>query len=503
MKNIIKVRLIYSSEYISEKEYLKKFFQFIGCLVIEQCIDFGLENLYPLELDDIIIALNFFEGKPLDLRWNERQFYLYFYLEDGLVCLRKKAPLLSLSDIQKENNCKRDTRRRALEILVEAIWEGDEINKEAIKNILECYIPKDGDDDLFLALEEKDAYLPFLDWEISYERRKSVNYARPWLPTPMMSLLLSEFTRMEKLLRYLSKGKLYSEENKEKESPYLFYALINVRQFMNYIQMIPERDMEGERFNPYELINFLDALYKLYPWFITAILLKANIYASNGDKYSDRTSAREYDSFLSIVGSDSPYYRFGIFEDEYAISTWKRVKGYRFLAEQAIKVSQIDGNYYLAYYYLAKYFEMNYEIVEDFKKADKFFIKAHYLIKKKDFMSTDYLALTYKEALYWYAGSTHRSFLHLQWKGEFSMRVCIQTAILATKSFQYSFLTETIYGEDERIYKEISSWHYTGEIVQLLYRMLKDWVKITKDSFSISVLRKALNEFGDDLPTYL
>ena len=79
------------------------------------------------------------------------------------------------------------------------------------------------------------------------------------------------------------------------------------------------------------------------------------------------------------------------------------------------------------------------------------------------------------------------------------MRVCIQTAILATKSFQYSFLTETIYGEDERIYKEISSWHYTGEIVQLLYRMLKDWVKITKDSFSISVLRKALNEFGDDL----
>ena len=74
--------------------------------MIEQCIDFGLENLYPLELDDIIIALNFFEGKPLDLRWNERQFYLYFYLEDGLVCLRKKAPLLSLSDIKKENNCK-------------------------------------------------------------------------------------------------------------------------------------------------------------------------------------------------------------------------------------------------------------------------------------------------------------------------------------------------------------------------------------------------------------
>ena len=38
--------------------------------------------------------------------------------------------------------------------------------------------------------------------------------------SPMLELLLSEFTRIEKLLSTLCKGKMFSEKNKEEESPY-------------------------------------------------------------------------------------------------------------------------------------------------------------------------------------------------------------------------------------------------------------------------------------------
>ena len=145
MKNVIKVRIIYDSAHVAEKEYLRKFFQFIGCLVFEQYIDLGIKKLCSLASDEVLIALNFYREKRLYALWMERQFYLYFDLNDGFVCLSKEKPLPSQYWNQKEENSKRDIRRKALEILIEAIWEGEEGNKKAIKDILECYITKDGD----------------------------------------------------------------------------------------------------------------------------------------------------------------------------------------------------------------------------------------------------------------------------------------------------------------------------------------------------------------------
>ena len=520
MKNVIKVRIIYDSAHVAEKEYLRKFFQFIGCLVFEQYIDLGIKKLCSLASDEVLIALNFYREKRLYALWMERQFYLYFDLNDGFVCLSKEKPLPSQYWNQKEENSKRDIRRKALEILIEAIWEGDEVNKKAIKDILECYIPKDGDDDLFLALEEKDLYLPFLDWEITYEQRKDVEFtSMEYYHSSMLELLLSEFTRIEKLLSTLCKGKMFSEKNKEEESPYLVYALINARQLMNYIRIIPKYEMDGRRFENDELIEVLYILRTRYPWFITEFLLRANIYASNGDNYSVRRAAIEYDSFLSIVGSGSPYYRFGIFEDEYAISTWRRLKGDKFLAEKAIQMNQIDPLYYLAYFYIARYYlvysNIDKQLIErdiEYQKiyltnksivleqAKAIFEQACNRIKKK-LERSDYYSLTYREALYWYVGSRNLASIALLEHGEFSMRAQIGATVCATKSLQNAFLIEDAYGENEECYKKYTSLHYTNEVVYLLYLMLKKWVfAILKDSFLRFVLGKALKEFGEDIP---
>lgn len=169
--NITKMNIVYKREFEAEAEYLKEFFSLIGFVVTEICPTSDYD-LLKKEINDIIydentitIMLNHY-GAPVSNSYNKFAIiYMYFYAKDG-IAFANEMPFVSLDTFRfftirtqlmngiGINQCKRNTRSKALDIIIDKLkFISSSDLYSSIKNFKEIYISENCESDLFYTLQ--------------------------------------------------------------------------------------------------------------------------------------------------------------------------------------------------------------------------------------------------------------------------------------------------------------------------------------------------------------
>lgn len=183
------IHLIYSNDSLVEMEYIKRFLEFIGFQVTIFPFDYStLDSLYNIMNYSekncgkaIEIVLNYFElndfssnkflyeiGKCNCEYYGIERFYLYFNFDCKFFYMNK-TPLCKNENIDKDNNItKSELRYNVLNNLIEKLFKNNEIEKESVKEILDCYFKCDNrdfksNDDMFYLLSAKNN-LDVINW---------------------------------------------------------------------------------------------------------------------------------------------------------------------------------------------------------------------------------------------------------------------------------------------------------------------------------------------------
>lgn len=142
IKNIIKIRIIYPFGDSIEADYLKEFFQFIGCAV-------RLDVVRPSEStyswDKLLYSENQKDGIDIVLNYKEKKiitgiterFYIDFSLSKDFYSFQNK-----------KYQSAQETCHKSLEYLVDRIWCGDESNRQSIHMLRKLYT-EGAEEDLF------------------------------------------------------------------------------------------------------------------------------------------------------------------------------------------------------------------------------------------------------------------------------------------------------------------------------------------------------------------
>ena len=157
MANIQTIRLVYHTSFLSEKEYIKAFLEFIGFQILEEacqsqdelnkalktaapsydvdiwlnCELFNINNSYDKKVwtseAKTVIALDYFFTKEK----NSKEFSVITFFKKSYILYDK---------IFENVQTKEELRRKVLEKLVEQLWYGDIEKQEEMKFILELYL---------------------------------------------------------------------------------------------------------------------------------------------------------------------------------------------------------------------------------------------------------------------------------------------------------------------------------------------------------------------------
>lgn len=282
MKNKV-IRLVCTTDNCAEKEYIKEFFNFIGCFFFEKKFNMRHGNDWLVFLKpgndkyDIDILVNYFGYDPFMQESNFRgtkRIYCYFSFEEGYVMVLEK-PLPSLEYLQPNKNISKKTlRQTALNDLVSLIWKDELDTKEAVLNIVDSYTDNSCVD-LFY----------FLQLKTSFE----------FLSTNDVAKVYSNNVPPIKLHLYLInaiKAMYFVYANLETSSdPYSQYARINAANMIYslYQKLDPsKREYLQEIYLPFikpfhmvspnDMISMLNKLLDDNPNFLSAYLLMASIY---------------------------------------------------------------------------------------------------------------------------------------------------------------------------------------------------------------------------------
>ena len=114
MASVSTIRIIRFFEDAAEKEYIREFFRFVGCIVFDSLIDERLDarweqNLWPdSEENGVEVVLNYYGDDPYLEECTQRgiqRLYLYFSLDDKIAVCSETAIKTKESILEDKNNC--------------------------------------------------------------------------------------------------------------------------------------------------------------------------------------------------------------------------------------------------------------------------------------------------------------------------------------------------------------------------------------------------------------
>lgn len=155
MANIQTIRLVYHTAYLSEKEYIKTFLEFIGFQILEEAcqsqdeLNEALRTAAPSYDLDIWLNCGLFNLGSYDKKiWSSNAKNIivldYFFSkeeESKDFSVRAFSKNSKKDDKTFENvQTKKELRRKVLEKLVEQLWYGDTEKQEEMKFILDLYL---------------------------------------------------------------------------------------------------------------------------------------------------------------------------------------------------------------------------------------------------------------------------------------------------------------------------------------------------------------------------
>ena len=494
----------------SEKEYIKKFLRFIGCFVIDSAVDeiavFGWdEGLRPSnENGGVDIVLNYFGEDPY-LTDCERQgikrLYLYFWFggKNGEMsaCELVRRPIVVKEDIKSENYfmSKIDAREKAVERLIEAIWENEpqeQKGDKTVQNIKDIFSFYTGNEQggIFYLLQTKRSLrtlhiADFLD--MSPARASHI----PWngYIGRMMNGLWEMYVKLE------SSNDIYSA-----------FARINIACLIREVDsLLAESDREHLKeisfenktlrvFDARDLIQQALNLLKIAPQFVSLYLLMACLCKSVAN--FDRAEELYYIQILEKVPCDQKgyahiWYRIGLFYERARKDKRRAWQCYR-------RAYDADSRCYQALFKLG-YFAA---IEGCFNDADRYLdVMIQTIFHNRDVEDPDgkypqweYLSL--KDLQYVYKAYILRAKIAINSNREYSARAFIGKACLAATRFEETPLERKIADAGEKAFECYGLYHLNSASVWTMWHILEPWTeRIIYDPYIQGIVRYRLQRW--------
>lgn len=505
MQNITKMRIIYSAEFNAEKEYLKTFFDYIGILVHDekilnsQLLDVWYKHLKTNnDLDGVDIVLNYYTADDVPTPLYNKRIYLYFDIEKK-ICDISNKPLSNpnvLLDDKNMNISKKELRSKALDLLIDEIWQYDKKNEDSIKNkdtiklIKECYIPKNEDSDLFYILQAIYSCIYVNESYVinSYNKQLEKNGSINDIIEP--KLFLKGY--VIKFFEELWKVRCLLNDN---DSPYAIYTTINNEKLLfclyKYLSESQKSKLSYISYNntPLQIVSdrkIADKIYKLIsncPWFTNAMYMGLSLGVKSEKIY-------EYLLYCCSESSFPIYY----------------APVYNFLGNQYL---MLGGNYKKSVEMFRKTLEIapdNYEA--NFKTAllkncEGNFILGNYLFENSINnlgCNSDYsYLLSLSELLKSYQVCIMISQMAINSYNEYTARGRINKAFVYVNYYEEMPLIKKIADNGEKSYQDFIQYHKYSSPVYTLYSFLQPWINtITNDHCLRDELKERLSKWDSD-----
>lgn len=507
MANVGLIQIIRPFVNASEKEYIIRFLRFIGCFVIDSAVDeialLGWDRgLRPSnENGGVDIVLNYFGEDPYQTdceRQGIKRLYLYFWFggEDGekSACELVRRPLAAKKDVKTECHFERkiDARKKAVESLIEAIWENEpqEQEKENLgQNIKEIFRLYTGNTqgDLFYLLQTKRGLhtLHIADYlDMSSDRASHI----PWngYIRQMMNGLWEMYMRLE------ASNDIYST-----------FARINIACVIREVDsLLSEDDRErleeisfGDKklrvFDARELMRRALNLLKIAPQLISLYLLIACLCKSVAS--FNRAEEHYYLKILEKVprnqkGYAHVWYRIGLF--------YERARRDERRAWQCYcRAYEADSRCYQALFKLG-YFSA---IEGRFNEADRYLdVMIQTVFYNRDaedpegkYPQWEHLSL--KDLQYVYKAYILRAKVAINSSREYSARAFIGKACLAATRFEETPLERKAADAGEDAFDNFGRYHLESASVWTMWHILEPWTeRIIYDPYIQNIVRYRL-----------
>lgn len=510
MESVGMIQIIRPFVNASEKEYIKKFLHFIGCFVIDSAVDeiaaLGWDKgLRPSnENGGVDIVLNYFGEDPYLTDCERRgikRLYLYFWFggenREMSACELVQQPLVAKEDVKSENyfKFKIDARKKAVERLIEAIWQNEpqrqkgEKPGQKIKDIFRLYTGnKQGD--LFYLLQTKKGLRTlhiddFLDM------------------SPVQAFHIPWSDHIERMMRGL--WEMYVRLG-DFNDIYSTFARINIASVIQEVDsLLAESDHDRLKdisftnktlsvFDARELIQQALNLLKIAPQFISLYLLMACLCKSVAN--FDRAEEHYYLQILEKVPCDQKgyahvWYRIGLFyerahkDEEFALQCYRRAY-------------DADHRCYQALFKLG-YFAA---IEGHFNDADRYLdIMIQTIFYNRDaedpegkYPQWEYLSL--KDLQYVYKAYILRAKIAINSNREYSARAFIGKACLAATKFEETPLERKIADVGEKDFECYGLYHLKSASVWTMWHILEPWTeRIIYDPYIQGIVRHRLQRW--------
>lgn len=507
MASVNTIRIIRFFEDAAEKEYIREFFRFVGCIVFDSLIDEWLDarweqNLRPdSEENGVEVVLNYY-GE--DLYWEKciqkgiQRLYLYFSLKDKIAECRERAANakseLSANSLYLNEYA---TRVAAVQKLINAIWRNISIQKKILSNIFDLYAkvntPAPGPD-LFYLLQAKRSLRVLNMGEVLEEPTAKISHI------PFQNYIGNILTELTQFYNGLNKM--------NREDVYTVYAKVNAANMMREVERLLFESDKGKIKNKNqfylateeELIQELRAVQEKEPEFLSLYLLMANVYQLNW-----RQNPVQEELYMRVLRSlpensrraGFVWYRLGLYYEKNN-NLNKAMSCYQ-------KSVQTDRMCYMTWYKLGYHTarEKQYETAEQYlTQMIKVIFHGRSTSPEEDGEYPAWSNINLKELQYAYKSYITRARIRIIKKGEFSTRALIGKACLAASKYEDPDIIFRIADSlkmrtnDGITYQTYLKYHKTSAPVWAMWQVLRPWSeKIIKDSFVRYVVENRLAQW--------
>lgn len=500
MELVNMIRIIRPIEDAAQKEYIREFFRFIGCLVSDLTVDTKQPGDWQrcLQADNeengVDIVVNFYGNDASRMECASRgikRIYLYWELSRSTISA-ERTPKEKRELLQHDDN-QGYMPRKVLDILIDEIWGKDE-NLIYLKNILNFYVDESPClDDLFYFLQAKRC-LQALNVGNILENAEPEK-----IEVTFGDYLCGMLVRLSNIYKALS----------ENRDPYSVYTRINaVGLFWEVVQLLPMSNYElvktivggeGRAAIPpvRELIVQAGGLLEENPQFLAVLLIMADLYRSEPEK-----DGKEEACYLKVLQSGSKekkeygfiWYRVGTFYEKTHRDIITAVRCYG-------KAVQANPQCYQALFRLG-YHSM---LEGRFKEAENMLNLAIDAIlngktpernQDQEFPNWQFLSL--KEARYIYMTYILLAKIAINSGREYAARAAVGKACLAATKFEEALLVGNLAEkgiQPDAGYINFKQYHEVSQPVLMLWRILEPWSQyIVQDDYVRHVVWVHLDE---------
>lgn len=503
MASVNTIRIIRFFEDAAEKEYIREFFRFVGCIVFDSLIDEWLDarweqNLQPdSEENGVEVVLNYYGEDPY---WMEcaqngiRRVYLYFDLNNRIAECRERAAR-ARSDLSAQ--CffvdKYTTRVVGVQKMIGEIWKGVPAQQNALQNIFALYAkinPPAVGSDLFYLLQAKRSLRVLNMGEVLEEPTAKISHI------PVQNYIQNILTELTQLYIGLNAT--------NRKDVYTTYAKVNAANMIREVErLLFESDKNKIPFHlatEDDLIRELLSVQEKEPEFLSLYLLMANVYQLNGKQ--NPIQEELYIQVLHSLPEDSRragfvWYRLGLYYEKnnnlnQAMSCYQ-------------KSVQTDRMCYMAWYKLGYHTarkKQNETAEQYLTQMIKVIFHGRSTSPEEDGEYPTWSNINLKELQYAYKSYITRAKIWIIKKGEFSTRALIGKACLAASKYEdpdiiFKTADPLAAGtNDGNAYRAYLQYHKTSAPVWAMWQVLRPWSKkIIKDSFVRFVVENRLAQW--------